>query len=268
MTEMSLDYLRSAEGSLVALITIALIMAARYLVFSYFFYVLVYRIAPRALVRRLVLNQPLKQNVARDIRNSILTNVTYTVVAWLCFLLAVRGYSQVYFDPAKYGWIYLILSVPLMLFLHDTYFYWAHYLLHRRALYRRVHYVHHMSKNPTPVASHSFHPVEGLFEAGVYPLAIFTIPMHPYALLGFFAVMFFIVSYGHSGLELMNRGFATSRWTGWMATATHHTMHHRTGTYNLGLYFTMWDRIMKTEAPNYIDNVRPALKAERAVEHA
>lgn len=268
MTDKSLVYFQSAEGAIVALIAIAAIMAARYLVLSYFFYVLIYRVAPRFLVRRLVLNQPMRQDVTHDIRNSILTNVTYTIVAWICFLLAVHDYAHVYFDVTAYGWLYLVLSVPLMMLLHDTYFYWAHYLLHSPVLFRRVHYVHHVSKNPTPVASHSFHPLEGVAEAGVYPLAVFTIPMHPYALAAFFALMFVIVSYGHSGLELMNRRFAMRRWTGWMATATHHTLHHRTGKYNLGLYFTIWDRIVGTEAPNYIASIRPPLAAERTVRHA
>ncbi|MEO0917088.1 MAG: DUF2147 domain-containing protein, partial [Pseudomonadota bacterium] len=39
-------------------------------------------------------------------------------------------------------------------------------------------------------------------------------------------------------------------------TVTHHDLHHAHAGYNLGLYFTWWDRWMGTEHPNYHDEFR------------
>ena len=39
--------------------------------------------------------------------------------------------------------LYAILSVLLLDYLHDTWFYLTHRLLHWKPLYRHVHYIHH-----------------------------------------------------------------------------------------------------------------------------
>jgi sterol desaturase/sphingolipid hydroxylase (fatty acid hydroxylase superfamily) len=36
----------------------------------------------------------------------------------------------------------------------------------------------------------------------------------------------------------------------WIIGATHHSMHHKQYRYNFGLYFTIWDRLVKTEGPS------------------
>ena len=252
-------YLTSTEGVVTSFVAILLILSVRYLILSYGFYYLLYRVAPPFLTRRLVLAQPKLHDIGHDSRKSLVIVLVYSVVAWLTLQLIFNGYSQVYFAPLEYGWGYLLASVFLMMVVHDAYFFWMHYLLHTRWLYRRVHHVHHRSKNPTPMSAQCFHPVEGLIEAGVYPLAALALPMNIYALLVFYGVVFFFASYGHSGLELSNRRLATSRWTSWMATATFHTMHHRTGKFHFGLYFTVWDRLLGTVAPDYLKWVRPPI---------
>ena len=251
-------FLKTTEGSAVSLALILIALAIRYLILSYGFYYLLYRIAPAWLTRRLVLGQPHRHDITHDLRKSLVIVGVYSIVAWLTLQLIVHGYTQVYFTPSEYGWVYLIMSVPLMMMVHDTYFFWMHYVLHTRWLYRRVHSVHHQSRNPTPMSAQCFHPVEGVVEAGVYPLAAIALPMNIYALLVFYLIVFVIASYGHSGLELSNRRWAGSRWTNWMATATFHTMHHRTVKYHFGLYFTVWDRLLGTVAPDYLTWVRPA----------
>src|SRR3546814_18089983 len=40
-------------------------------------------------------------------------------------------------------------SVLLYLLIHDTWFYWTHRWMHRPALFRRCHAVHHQSRPPT-----------------------------------------------------------------------------------------------------------------------
>jgi len=49
-------------------------------------------------------------------------------------------------------------------------------------------------------------------------------------------------------------GFARSRWLGWLTTATHHDLHHATFRWNYRLYFTWWDRLMRTEHPQYLEH--------------
>lgn len=39
--------------------------------------------------------------------------------------------------------LYLLVTVVALDYLHDAWFYWTHCLLHSRALYKRVHSIHH-----------------------------------------------------------------------------------------------------------------------------
>ena len=42
----------------------------------------------------------------------------------------------------------------------------------------------------------------------------------------------------------------------YVTTTTHHDLHHSSGRYNYGLYFTWWDRWMGTEHPEYVRRFR------------
>jgi sterol desaturase/sphingolipid hydroxylase (fatty acid hydroxylase superfamily) len=56
---------------------------------------------------------------------------------------------------------------------------------------------------------------------------------------------------GHLGFEVLPKGFASQRIFRWHNTSVHHNMHHRYFRYNYGLYFNFWDRVMKTNHPDY-----------------
>ena len=61
---------------------------------------------------------------------------------------------------------------------------------------------------------------------------------------------------GHSGYELFPANRNSRPLFDWMTTVTHHDLHHAHAGYNLGLYFTWWDRLMGTEHPDYHEAFR------------
>ena len=71
-------------------------------------------------------------------------------------------------------------------------------------------------------------------------------PAHESALFLFLTRMILRNAIGHSGFELLPR-----RWQRLPITSvTHHDLHHSTTRWNYGLYFTWWDRLMRTEHPH------------------
>jgi Delta7-sterol 5-desaturase len=135
--------------------------------------------------------------------------------------------------------------------LQDTYFYWTHRLMHHRRLYRLFHRVHHRSTNPTPWAAYSFAPMEALVHAAIVPLGAAIMPLHGSAVFAFVIFMITLNTIGHFGIELYPRGFSTGRVGRWLTTSTYHNLHHSQRGGNYGLYFTFWDRLMKTERADY-----------------
>jgi hypothetical protein len=76
--------------------------------------------------------------------------------------------------------------------------------------------------------------------------------MHDSALFVFLVYMIVMNVIGHLGIELYPSWFARSRWTRWYSTSTHHNLHHRDFYGNYGLYFTWWDRLLRTQHPQYL----------------
>lgn len=184
--------------------------------------------------------------ILKEISYSIITLIIYCVTSWAIFTLKKSGLTKIYLDIHQYSYGYFILSVIIMVMLHDTYFYWTHRFMHSPTIFKIVHKTHHLSYNPTPWAAFSFHPLEAILSVGIIPVIVFTIPCHPFALFSFLTFMTIINVMGHLGYEIFPKGFINSSIGKWQNTSTNHNIHHQKSNSNFGLYFTFWDRVMGT----------------------
>ncbi|MDZ7825126.1 MAG: sterol desaturase family protein [Gammaproteobacteria bacterium] len=160
------------------------------------------------------------------------------------------GFTAVYWDPAEYGWGWFVASIGVMALIHDSYYYWAHRLMHHPKVFRHVHKLHHGFHNPTPYASYAFHPWEAIIEvAWVAPVALL-MPVHPAAFACYVVFLTVLNVISHLGYE-----FYPSRVAKWFITSTHHNMHHTRARGHFMLYFNIWDRIMGTNEHDYVEAV-------------
>ncbi len=191
-------------------------------------------------------SMPGLRQLAREIAYSVAAVLVFGLVNAVIFGYGVARHTQLYYDVGQYGWAYFWLSIPLMIVVHDAYFYWTHRLMHHRALFRTFHAVHHLSTNPTPWTAYAFHPSESIVQALGSVLIIFVVPSHPLALLVFQTISTAINVYGHLGYELYPRNWPR-HWLGrWINTSVAHNFHHKTARWNYGFYFLFWDRLMGT----------------------
>lgn len=195
---------------------------------------------------------PKNKHLINEIKYSALSLLIIAGLAISVYLLNQAGYTQIYTDPKQYGWAYLFFSIPLLLFIHDTYFYWTHRLMHAPKIYKIVHRVHHISHNPSPWAAFSFHPLEAFIEAGIIYILLI-LPVHPLALLIFSTLSLGMNIIGHLGYEIFPKGFLKHPLGRWHNTSTHHNMHHQLVKCNYGLYFNFWDTWMGTNHPQYFE---------------
>jgi lathosterol oxidase len=203
--------------------------------------------------RRIAAALPTLSQMGRETLYSIRSLMIFGAVGGFVAFAAFSGWTRMYGRFDERGWIWFIASIALAIALHDTYFYWTHRLMHHRRLYRLFHHTHHLSTNPSPWAAYSFSPLEALVQAGIGPLIIFTIPIHP---LGFLIFMTWQIAFnvlGHCGHEIFPSWFVRS-WCGRVLnTPTHHAMHHEKFRANYSLYFNVWDRLMGTNHRQYAE---------------
>src|SRR5262249_28756204 len=164
---------------------------------------------------------------------------------------ALCGWTQLYWKVDEYSWVWFGMSIAVMVVLHDAYFYWTHRLMHHRRLYRYFHHTHHMSFSPTPWAAYSFSIPEALVQAGIGPLIVFCIPVHPVAFTFFMVWQLAFNVLGHCGYEIFPQSFVRSRLGKLLNSPTHHALHHEKFRANFGLYFNVWDRLMGTNHRDY-----------------
>lgn len=188
----------------------------------------------------------------REFGFSIRTIAVFAVVNLIAFSLVGAGVIRIDRGAPT---AMIIVQIFAFVILHDAYFYWMHRALHLRAMFRRAHAAHHLSRTPTSWAAYAFAPIEAVTESLYIPLMLVAVslvtPIHPLGVFLFLGHQIARNAIGHSGYELAWPGFTRSRWTGWLTTTTHHDLHHTEGRYNFGLYFTWWDRMMGTEHPKY-----------------
>jgi lathosterol oxidase len=198
----------------------------------------------------------------RDFGYSALSMAVFGSMAFVVFLLKATGLSQMYMDIETHGWTWFWLSIPVMLVIHDAWFYWTHRLMHHRRLFKVMHKVHHLSHDPTPWTAYAFHPLEAVVEAAIAPVLIVLLPVHPLALFTFATIQMTYNVLGHLGYELYPRWFMKTPLKVVLNTTSHHHQHHQKTNWNYGLYFNWWDRLMGTNHPDYEaafeENVGPA----------
>lgn len=202
---------------------------------------------------KIQLAMPQRTDLRREIGYSMLTALLFAATTAILVGPGMVGYSQLYREVAQHGWGWFWLSIALMFLLHDLYFYLTHRLMHQRWLFRHVHRVHHLSRNPTPFAAFSFHPLESVLEYGIFLIFLYAFPVHVGALLIWVVGMTLINVYGHLGWELYPRRAAHSRFWRWLNTAVSHNEHHERFHHNYGLYTLIWDRLFGTLSPDYVE---------------
>lgn len=230
------------ESSLELWFLISALFVVRYLLLAgipfLFFYVFIKKYVRH---RKIQKEDPSKKQILKEIFHSLVTLLIYGSGIWLFVDWLQSGITLQYTTIEGYGIGYQVFSLFLMIFIHDSYFYWMHRIMHHKKLFRYIHKVHHQFTNPSPWCAFSFHPFEAILSMGVIPIIIFSIPWHHVTLIAFITFMTLYDVYIHLGYDI-----AQLRLGKWQYTGADHNHHHQNSRVNFGLYFTFWDKVMGT----------------------
>lgn len=217
------------------------IVAARYVATSAGFAWLTERKFPGLYSGR---RQQIRKEIAWSLASALIYGAPAGLLAWGWQRL---GWTEIYSSVSDYPIWWLPTSVLFYLILHDTWFYWTHRWMHRPAVYKRMHAVHHASRKPTAWTAMSFHPSESVTGAVLIPALVLVVPIHYGALLAVLAIMTVMGVTNHMGWEIAPRWLVHGRIGQLLITASHHQRHHDKYLCNFGLYFRFWDRICGTD---------------------
>lgn len=225
---------------------------ARYVVFAVGVWLVLWVALKGALRARKIRDDvPPWRQLAVEFLFSIRSIAIFSTVGLSVFFLSRAGLMRGPALAAGWGPGWGVASLVLMVIAHDAYFYWSHRLMHDPRWFRRMHRRHHRSHNPSPFSAYSFDIGEAAVMAAFVPLWLLLVPT-PWPVIGLFMLHQIVRNtLGHSGYELMPARRDGRPLLGFLTTVTHHDIHHAAARWNYGLYFTWWDRMMRTEHPDY-----------------
>jgi sterol desaturase/sphingolipid hydroxylase (fatty acid hydroxylase superfamily) len=162
-----------------------------------------------------------------DVWHSAQTFVLFALMDVVLVYLHTHGYTMLYFEVDKYGWVWIFVSLALLLFLNDTFFYWSHRAMHHPKLYAFFHRVHHESTDPSPLTAFAFHPSEAIVENMMAFVLPFLLPFHFGVLLAWQLLDMLNNVLGHLGYEAYPKGWVKMPILKYKTASTHHNMHHQ-----------------------------------------
>jgi lathosterol oxidase len=228
-------------------------VADKYYLFAGLFFLVFYVLLKKKISYKKIQSKfPGSKDYLREIIFSTISMIIFAIVPlFILFSETIRPYTRYYLDINQYSLVYFFAAFPIMLLIHDTYFYWIHRLMHLPQFFKTFHLIHHKSTNPSPWAAYAFHPLEAILESMIFTIFLFTMPIHKSHLVAFFSFSIFYNVYGHLGWEIYPKNF-NRHWLGkWINTSISHNQHHQYFKGNYGLYFTIWDRMMGTLRQDY-----------------
>lgn len=213
------------------------------------FHLFIHRVSPG---KKINPEMPTASDYFRELKFALINGfIVNTIIIAGVGWMASSGRVIVYTEPAQYGLIYFYLSFPLLVIGLDVYFYVIHRALHSPWAYRKIHYIHHLSRVTNPLSGFSFHPIEGFLLFAFPSLWMLLFPVHIQAanFISWWAAI--VVPLGHCGFEFYPRTLRRKPWAFFFNCPIHHEVHHRFGDRNFSLFFNFWDSLFGTNHPEY-----------------
>ena len=134
--------------------------------------------------------------------------------------IANGNYSSVYFKLDEYGYLYLVLSIPLLFLWVEATAYYAHKLFHTPWLYKNVHKQHHRYHSPTAYSLVAMSPFEMVWLQSYLVIPLFAAPINAVVFICTVMYVYYFGMLDHSGIK-MKSIFP------WQPDTMFHDDHHR-----------------------------------------
>ena len=120
-----------------------LLIGLRYFLLAGIFFLIWYIILKRRLsYKKIQPKFPANTDYMREVFFSSLSIFIFSLVPTTLLLTPLVKYTQFYRNIHDHSMLYFWLAFPLMLVIHDAYFYFTHRLMHHPKLFKAFHLLH------------------------------------------------------------------------------------------------------------------------------
>lgn len=162
--------------------------------------------------------------------NAVLLNTV--IGAGIAF--STGAFGAAYWHSTRHGLISAVGSTLLLFLWYHLALFYFHRAMHRPALFRAFHHLHHRFKAPMFLDALYEHPLEALYGGVVLIAPLFVLPISLYGYLLFLGVVGVHEIIDHSGIAIDVPLLSRSR---------HHDEHHRRSNCYFGQLLPWLDRV-------------------------
>ncbi len=176
--------------------------------------------------------------IRKEIQNSIVSIVVFSLQGIIIQQGFVQGWLHVSHET---NW-YCLPQILILFFWNEIHFYLVHRLLHLPWLIRRVHFVHHVSKEPTVFSTFSFHWVEAFLLGTVIIFPLLVYPFQVIAIISLPVMSILLNTLGHCNYDLFPKLASNV----FLKFSTRHSLHHKKARGNYGFMLPWFDTLFNT----------------------
>lgn len=205
-----------------------------YLFFSGFAFYFSEEYRNEAITRDVILRQ-IKQSFM-----AILMIAPISAAIQYCLWRGKIGFVYYDFEWSFEGLSYYVGSFLAYLVCVDCLYFWSHRMMHLPWLYKNFHSVHHQYKPVTTFTTSALDFTDALIGA-VFSLYLpaMVIPVHP-------SIVFMTLLHSLLWSLYLHNNIGRRMQNTILCDNEGHLLHHKTGRFNYGFYFTFWDKLCGT----------------------
>lgn len=189
---------------------------------------------------RFLFRHQVRDNMLRSLVYGVPVFTGHEIVTYWGFANGYLGYVDAGAGPLLFwGWfVVLLVLAPVV---HSVHFYFAHRLLHVRALYRTIHVLHHHNVEVGPWSGLAMHPVEHFLYFSTVVVQ-WLVAMHPVNALYQIQIAVYNAALAHTGFEKLKLGERLAIDGG----SYFHYLHHKYFECNYGGSLAPLDKVFGT----------------------
>lgn len=174
-----------------------------------------------------------------EIKRSLVSVFIFALQTIILQQLYQHGYMQINLTDTKTVW----LEILILFLWNEVHFYIIHWLLHRKFLFKRVHFIHHQSFTPTPFSTYSFHWAEAFLLGTVIFVPVLLYDFHLYSILALPVMSLLLNVFGHWNYDL----FASNKTRNSILDFSYrHSFHHQKVKGNYGFLLPFIDMLFRS----------------------
>lgn len=179
----------------------------------------------------------------KDFKWVISTLLCNTLITFLGYEMYQLGIIKIDFSSSLTS---VLFNTLILVVIMDFLMFSFHYLIHQFKWFYPIHKLHHTHIETSVYSLFILHPIETIGFGLLWLLLLSTSTFSYLSIIIYLILNLLYGIFGHLKKDVFPSFWDKNMVTKWISNTKFHNNHHQNESHNYGFYFTIWDKIFKT----------------------